>query len=491
MAEPEQPPSVIMLVKEYAGLILLRGSGRALSLILIPILTSTLSVADFGVFTILNVLALLFGFIFPFGANVLFANEYVKEADPSRRRKILSTMYFFSIISSIVFLALGLLFSEKLSLVIFGEAGKADLIRILMLLMFFQGALTIGRFYLQFTNRIRFNAFLELIHSIILFGFILGGLYLFTDNVRGLMWAHAAAYLLPAVWYLAFMQKDLTLKVSKKYSGEILRLGPPTVLHNIAHWGLASLDLLLLQKLSSEQEVGLYGFAYRFGFFMNILVYGFSVCWTPYFTRLFASGLTEARMKKTLSPLGLLAIGFLSFTALALALFSREIVALLAPVEYAAAVRAVPWILLGYLFLALYYTTVPAAMYHKLHRYLPIATGGALALNAILNWIYIPAYGMLAAAVTTAVSYALLYLLAFLITARCGARLLPWGKSLGTVLLCLAVYLGFVLVENHYPDYLASPAGMFCRLGFLMVVASSGALWLLRRFQRQRVKHAD
>jgi len=95
---------------------------------------------------------------------------------------------------------------------------------------------------------------------------------------------------------------------------------------------------------------------------------------------------------------------------------SPEIVRLMAEESYWEGLYIVPYIFLAYFFNFMFTFETNTEYYFKKTHYVSIGTMLAAALNVILNIIFIPRYGYVAAAITTDVSYLFLFVFHFLIT---------------------------------------------------------------------------
>ena len=95
-------------------------------------------------------------------------------------------------------------------------------------------------------------------------------------------------------------------------------------------------------------------------------------------------------------------------------LFSKELVYIIADKKYHTALELVPIIIIGYTFVFLYNFFFHYAAYYKRTGLLSINTFIAGIANIVLNYIFIPKYGYVAAAYTTAVSYFLLFCLHYM-----------------------------------------------------------------------------
>jgi len=95
---------------------------------------------------------------------------------------------------------------------------------------------------------------------------------------------------------------------------------------------------------------------------------------------------------------------------------------ILAPDEYSEGVYAMPSIAVGVYFTAVYSIYMRIELFYKKTAFSAIATGTAALINIILNYIFIPKYGFVAAGYTTMFSYALLSLLHYANVKKCGCE---------------------------------------------------------------------
>ena len=101
--------------------------------------------------------------------------------------------------------------------------------------------------------------------------------------------------------------------------------------------------------------------------------------------------------------------------ALGLILFAREIVIILADEKFHSALSVVPIVVIGYVFYGMYIVYGMYTGYKKKTIFTSIITVTAGISNIILNAIFLPKYGYIAAAYTTVVSYFIMFLLALLV----------------------------------------------------------------------------
>ena len=86
-------------------------------------------------------------------------------------------------------------------------------------------------------------------------------------------------------------------------------------------------------------------------------------------------------------------------------LFAPEIICLLGTEEYNDAIYVMPPILLSAVFIFIYDQFVNIELFYEKNKLNAVFALIASVINAILNWIFIPRYGYIAAGYTTFISY--------------------------------------------------------------------------------------
>lgn len=226
----------------------------------------------------------------------------------------------------------------------------------------------------------------------------------------GALWARLIATLSIGVVGIAVVRGYLRPQFHWSYLKQALLYGLPFLPHFLSHWILTASDRLILERYLALSEVGLYSLGYQMGSVMMLFAAAGNNGIFPFFGRL---DIKDPRDVATLMRVVTYYVAALAAVGVGIALFADEVVLVFAP-QYMAAARVIPWVVLGYLFVALYFppmNTITLVVGQT--KWIPVFTVTAAATNIALNFILIPQFGILAAAITTAVSYAFLFVLVF------------------------------------------------------------------------------
>lgn len=178
----------------------------------------------------------------------------------------------------------------------------------------------------------------------------------------------------------------------------LLRMAAPFFMINVIVVIFHRVDVLMLEQMRGYEEVGYYSAAYQIfdalALFPGIMI-------TVLFPRMVKRReLPKSEINKMLIGVVSLPIAFCIIAAS----FSKNITSIVFGDSYDATASLIPILVLGLPFMAA--TGVLAHALISKHRtgVSSVATGISLCVNIVLNWIYIPEFGMLAAAWTTAIS---------------------------------------------------------------------------------------
>jgi O-antigen/teichoic acid export membrane protein len=199
------------------------------------------------------------------------------------------------------------------------------------------------------------------------------------------------------------------------------RFSIPLVAHSFAMTGLALFDQVVVQQLLGSAATGLYAFAYRFGMAMSLVALAFSNVWGPFALERLAAG-----NGKSLATHARKAFRLLVIAAVLLSWVLPLLANSVAGGEYGAALAVIPGVVYAYLWMALYTFAAVFLVHRERSGTLAGLSSGVFVLNAILNYMFVPVWGIWAAVATTVLCY---MLLAAAVWTSLGEdrKLVPWG----------------------------------------------------------------
>ena len=377
----------------------------------LPIITRLFSPSHYGnyvlVVGIVTILMLVGGWVSL--AISRFYPAYEKKGEAKEFSGLIIRLAFLTIIT-IAFLSLGLFFffrgriSPNLyPLMIIG-------VLVYMAASFFAILLNFLKIKRQIRRYGRFFIWKSL--TTIFFGVLL--VVLFRLGVKGMLFGAilSIALTLPFLWKAAVGDVRITDKTfSFKPAVEMIKYSFPLVLGSVAAWILSLSDRYILGIFRSVQEVGIYSISYIIAqnsilFITSLFALAFNPLSVIIWEREGEKVSKEFVAKSTRYFLILCIPAVVGVSVL-----REPLLKMLSAPNYFAGAKVIPLVVLGVFFFGLTQRFgAGLSLYKKTHFYMCSFILAAL-LNLGLNFLFIPKYGYMAAAITTLISYAFLLLL--------------------------------------------------------------------------------
>lgn len=294
----------------------------------------------------------------------------------------------------------------------------------------------------------------------VVFGFILGMMLiiLFNFGIDGLFWGTIISLLLilPVLWKKSVERiRFNNLKISKSFVWEISNYSLPLVVSNLAAWLLRLSDRYILKLYKGSHEVGIYSASYNISENSILLLASLILLASgPISINIWEKkGLDESKIfvNKTTRLFLIICIPLVVI----LSILSKPIIMLMTGNEYLDGYKIVPLVVSGAFFLGLQQRFQLAFLFYKKTKILLFATVTSGLLNLILNLFLIPKYGYMGAAITTFVSYLILFLLVCFFSRRFFVWNFPY-KSMIKVIFSSSVMGADIYFLNRTFDFTIS-----------------------------------
>jgi O-antigen/teichoic acid export membrane protein len=481
----EPAPTVRRLVRD----VLVYGSGdailRASALLTLPVYSRVLDPTDYGVWSFLVTLTFLLNAMLSLGADAAYA-RYFFTGELEDRRVLTSSLLLVVAAANGVAVAALLPFSGALAEAAFG----GDRYETATALAILSGPLVVLSALAGQALRNRFQPVLFAALNVATAALgIVFGLWLVVAHdlgVTGVVGGTLLATLVVLPVRLWTIRDLLAPTFSRAVARRALRFGLPLVPAAFAGWALSVSDRMILGWLSTFREVGLYAVAASIASLLSFLLSPLGQAWSPHAVRAYERDPEHARefYGRVLTYI-LVGFGLLGVVVTA---YAPELLALLTPPEFHDARAAVAPLVLGAVAYATIQVTSAPITLKERTIWITIVSAGAAALNVLLNVALIPAYGMIAAAWSTAAASVALTL-GYVAVSRKMWRVRYEHRR---VLAASAAVVGFTVVASYLPDlayeldlvlkafYCAAFVGALFALGALDRRERAAALTALR-----------
>jgi O-antigen/teichoic acid export membrane protein len=179
--------------------------------------------------------------------------------------------------------------------------------------------------------------------------------------------------------------------------------------HALAQIVLSSSDRIMIDKLCGREDAAYYSVSYSTAMVLNVVMISVSSAIQPWFF--------EKMKQNNHKDVGRATNWFISLSALmaiTVSLFAPEVLRILAPSSYGSAIWIFPSVAAAVYFNALYLSFAIYEAYYEKPIYYSIATITGAIVNIVLNLIFIPISGYIAAGYTTLFCYILFAVMHYL-----------------------------------------------------------------------------
>ncbi len=378
---------------------------KAVSTISTPIFTRIMSTEDFGrVSTFFSWAALIMVFC---TVNLSYSIGRAKQDYPDKFDEYICSVQIISLGISMIIATILLIcnknFSRFMEISSIGMICLAIYIISMPIIQFYQ----IGcRYRYRYKENIFISLFISLF-SIIVSIFLI--IFFPGDKADYRIIGSVTPIVLLAICLLVKYAKNKSIVFNKEYAHYGIVLSTPLVLHEFAHYILAQSDRLFIIKLCGAADTGVYSVAYSYGCLMLIITNAISDGWLPWFhDKYFEKRYDDIRGNvKWVVILG-------CYIGLACVALAPEAIAFLGGVQYRKGMYCIAPVTMGIVCQYVYTHYVNIEMHLKKTQFVPIGTMIAAVVNFILNAIFIPIYGYIAASYTTFVSYFVLMIVHYI-----------------------------------------------------------------------------
>ena len=297
---------------------------------------------------------------------------------------------------------------------IFQKVLDMDIISIhcMFLSIIFSSAINIFQAKQRVNYKYRESVLITFISTFITVGFSLALVYCMNNKYYG----RVIGQTIPATLFNAAIAIYLITcgkKLKWKYVKYAIWICLPYVPHLLSMNILSQYDRIQIKNYCGSEDVALYSLAYSCALVMNIFLNSLNNAWSPWMGDMIHENNIVAIRKD--SKKYILMFLFLTIGAL---LIAPELLLFFGGSKYSEALMVMPPVIAGVFFQFIYTLYVNIEMYEKKVWGVAFATGIAAVLNIILNSIFIPKYGYIAAAFTTLFCYGVLCMLHYFLVKR-------------------------------------------------------------------------
>ncbi len=461
--------------KKFAGQTVIYGVStivsRLFNFILTPIFTRTYAAAAYGILTKMFSYASLINAILALGMETTYF-RYLNKYEDKKATVYNNTFYAIFGISTL-FLITGLVFTDPITQWVANDSTGSYqdhrlYVQIFVWLLFLDAICIIPFARLRAENKPIKYSLLKFINIFVFVGFNLLFIYIIPALIKAdigvsffeswfkekwIGYVFISNIIASTVTFLLLIPEflKLQLRFDSKLFRNMLGYSWPILVANLSFIINENLDKILLDKYSTETQVGIYGAVCKIAIFMSIFNTAFRLGAEPFFF----SYAKQANARQTYAvileyfviALSLLFVGLIANIEILKYFISRDEANI---AEYWGGLPAVPYLLLGYVCLGIY---MNLSVWYRLSdqtKYgLYISIIGAF-ITITFNIILIPVYGYMGSAWVSLATYSTMMVISYVL----GQKHFPIPYNLRKILgyliaSIIIVYISFFMFDRN------------------------------------------
>lgn len=406
------------------------GSGRMLqkflSALLLPLYTSYLTPADYGVLGMVLVTTTLIDVLVTLGFDVAFSRFYFDEPSDAFRNRVVTNVFFIDTVYPGILLAVLALFMPQISAALMEGPGYAIYFQVALISVFFTNwaDLAFQLFRLQHRPYI-FTAY-NLGRILVQIPLTVLLVVAFRMGVMGVLIGNAVTAFLICIAGLPTYWRRLTWRADPELLRAMLAFAVPAVFTGLVFFLLKLSDRFFLMRYRGKTEVGLYTAAFTISQPIYLVMTAFRMAWPQWhYARLHEPERHKNLISHSSTYFLFVCVAMLVLQGIFMPLIVRV---LLRRPDFWVVGPATFILTLGTVAYSMYFIFWTGANVAKKNRTIPLITAIASALNVGLNILLIPKFGMIAAAWTTLAGYVVLAALMYPISNHYYPIPYEWGR---------------------------------------------------------------
>ena len=368
---------------------------KGIAFFTVPIFTRLLSTSDYGIVTTYNswiaMLAMIVGFAMHTGIRIAFVDY------KDRMNDFMATITTFTLLSGGI-----------MSLIIFSVSRfvtfsiNSTLIVLCLMQSIASALIEDYSMFLMMQYKYKFRTAIMVLPNLlsVCFSVIAIKCVLSQNFYLGRIIPTAIVFICFGLVICVLIYRKSYCILKKEYLKYALLFSSPLILHGIALNILSQSDRTMITWFADASQTGIYSLIYNFSMIATVITTSLEGIWVPWFYK--------KLQEKNIDDINLYAndyINLMTYTLVGVIMVGPEVVMILAKADYWDGIRIIPPVVISNFIIFAYSLFVNVEHFYKKTKGITLNTVIAAVTNIVLNYLFIPKFGYVAAAYTTLVSY--------------------------------------------------------------------------------------
>ena len=444
--------TVIQNIKNLASDSLIYGvagiATRFMGVLLTPLYTRVYTPEDYGVFGVINNAYSLIALLMIFSLDNSTARWFYDSEDYEKRKKIISTWFWFYLIISLLFggfffLTAGV-WSEYVS---YNSEEAESYIQILAISLPIAVATVVATKVLRFEKRPKSTVVLTFLQALTLIIFNVVFVLVLGMGLKGAFYAKLVAGLLmvPLAYFYIRQWIGKIRLVDFGLLSRMVRYSLPFLPASISIWMINLSAIFFLNGKVSDEDLGLFQVAFALAGFSGIVVSSFQQAWSPFAFSI----IQQKNAKETYGKILLVYLLVIGSMTLMISLFALEALMIIATPAYYGAAAIASILVFSGMFSGLTNIADLGSAISKKTAPLGVVYSLSAVVLVLLNIILIPEFGVIGAALAVCISQLITPVIVFYFSQK--VYPIPYDfmrSALFIGLVFLMGYMGYYFSQN-------------------------------------------
>jgi O-antigen/teichoic acid export membrane protein len=413
---------------------------KMLGFLLIPIYSTFIPIGDFGDLAVMEITILFLTSVLHFGIFSGHQRYFFIEKEKNNYGTFLFNNYAGNLILTLVAILPFFLFSSQISQLFYDNTTQTENLKLVFGIIIAEILCVVPFQILQFEEKpVRYlllNVF-KLTFSFFLTRYFVKDLSM---GIEGILYARLAGAALTAAISLVFVIiPRLKFKLDFSLLWLSMKYGLPAIAGSLGYLIFQMNDRYMLNWLSTDMETGKYSFGYKIANFINLIFV--STIGLSYMPSVFSKEKEENNTRYYRKMLTYYCF-LIAFIILGFLFFYKDLLTLVVTNKnYWDGLAVVPVLSLSFMVMGMnYFVGIGLYLNNKMLHFL-VPSLAAVILNILMNFFFIPLWGMMGAAYSTLCSQ-IIYTAILTITAGRQIEIgFEWFKILLIYILAIALYI--------------------------------------------------
>lgn len=407
----------IGIIKNFIYYIIARLLQFAVGFVMLPVYSRYLTPEDYGlvalVVTLQSFLPIIMTMQLPSSVERFY---FVHNNDPSRLKAFIATIFCATLLLSTLVVAVLLLYLNEVIDFIYPRTGDNGIIFALGIVASYVSifvSMSASLLRVQRKAKLLMKTSTALFFVSVVINII--EIIFMQRRSQGVIEAFLITSIISLLVYAVLIRDSLAFTIDVGMLKEPLKYSLPLMPHAISGLVFMYSDRIILEKYVIIQAIGIYMFSDKIASFFKIIVNEFNNAFLPHYnevaSRSVVAASIEARdISKYVNYCVAMAVTLIS-------LFSVELLYFIFDSRYYTAWRLIPILSSAYIFRSLFCFSSSGLFFQMKTIQVVKITFVAGLINIVINIMYIPVYGIYAAALSTLISYVATFVMSEIVSA--------------------------------------------------------------------------